>query len=71
MQICEQLVYTEPAGCKPSLLGLMQVSRKAIRLGLMIHSRSREIIRQLGPFLYQHLHEWGLLNLLRGRSRTP
>jgi hypothetical protein len=38
----------------------MQVSRKAIRLGLMIQSRVREIIRQLEPSLYQHLHAWGL-----------
>jgi len=38
----------------------MPVSRKAIRLGLMIQSRVREIIRQLEPSLYQHLHAWGL-----------
>ena len=47
----------------------MPVSRKAIRLGLMIQSRVREIIRQLEPSLYQHLHAWRLIQ--EGIWRSP
>jgi len=31
---------------------LVRVSRKANRMGLLTHSASREVNRQLGPFAY-------------------